>query len=203
MKGNAVACPTRTGGENRALEDAPGQNAAVDATTVVRREYAFTLSDSRSMQEEAADVRCSLSGYRLNSEDERMEQANVVAITAINEAEALQAAREFAAVLAETPEYEAFDRAQARLWRDAAAQEAIRAFQQRQQSLRTMMMLGAVSDADRNDLQHLQREMLAQPTVQAYVEAQEQLSSLCQQAAKVISDVIGLRFAASCGPGCC
>lgn len=129
-----------------------------------------------------------------------MEQAGVVTISGIAEAEALQMARQFAAVLAETPEYEAFDRAQARLRRDAVAQEAIRAFQQRQQSLRMTVMLGALSEADRNDLQ---REMLAQPTVQAYLEAQERLSSLSQEAAKIISDVIGLSFAASCGPGCC
>lgn len=139
----------------------------------------------------------------LNTEEECMEQAGVVTISGIAEAEALQMARQFAAVLAETPEYEAFDRAQARLRRDAVAQEAIRAFQQRQQSLRMTVMLGALSEADRNNLQHLQREMLAQPTVQAYLEAQERLSSLSQEAAKIISDVIGLSFAASCGPGCC
>ena len=116
---------------------------------------------------------------------------------------ALQAAREFAAVLAETAEYQAFDQAQLRLRRDAAAQAAIRAFQERQQSLQLMLMLGALSEADRHDLQRLQREMLAQPTVQAYVEAQEQLSLLCQEVAGLISEVIGLSFAASCGPGCC
>jgi len=46
----------------------------------------------------------------------------------ISEADALQAAREFAIVLGETPEYQAFDEAQFRLRRDPAAQEAIRAF---------------------------------------------------------------------------
>lgn len=116
---------------------------------------------------------------------------------------ALQAARKFAAVLAETPQYQAFDEAQLQLRRDAAAQAAIRAFQERQQSLQLMLMLGALSEADRQDLQRLQREMLAQPTVQAYVEAQERLSLLCQEVAGLISEVIGLSFAASCGPGCC
>ena len=117
--------------------------------------------------------------------------------------EALQAAREFAAVLAETPGYQAFDQAQLRLRRDPAAQEAIRAFQERQQSLQMMLMLGALSQADRHDLQRLQREMLAQPAVRSYVESQEQLSLLCQEVAALISEVIGLSFAASCGPGCC
>lgn len=132
-----------------------------------------------------------------------MRQTSSVSMTEISEAEALQAAREFAAVLAETPEYQAFDQAQLRLRRDAAAQAAIRAFQERQQSLQLMLMLGALSEADRQDLQRLQHEMLAQPTVQAYVEAQERLSLLCQEVAGLISEVIGLSFAASCGPGCC
>ncbi len=132
-----------------------------------------------------------------------MWQVSSVRMAEVSEAEALQAAREFAAVLAETPGYQAFDEAQLRLRRDPAAQEAIQSFQERQQSLRMMLMLGALSEADRNDLQRLQREMLAQPTVRAYMEAQEQLSLLCQEAAGLISEVIGLSFAASCGPGCC
>ena len=132
-----------------------------------------------------------------------MWQVSSVRTAEISEAEALQAAREFAAVLAETSEYQAFDEAQLRLRRDPAAQEAIRAFQERQQSLQMMLMLGALSEADRGDLQHLQREMLAQPTVRGYVEAQEQLGLLCQEVAGLISEVVGLSFAASCGPGCC
>ncbi|MGA9350788.1 MAG: YlbF family regulator [Anaerolineae bacterium] len=132
-----------------------------------------------------------------------MWQVSSVKTAEVSEAEALQAAREFATVLAETPGYQAFDQAQLRLRRDAAAQEAIRAFQERQQSLQMMLMLGALSAADRDELQRLQRQMLAQPTVQTYVEAQEQLSLLCQEAAGLISEVIGLSFAASCGPGCC
>ncbi len=132
-----------------------------------------------------------------------MWQVSAVGTAEVSDSEALQAAREFAAVLAETPEYQAFDEAQLRLRRDPAAQEAIRAFQERQQSLQMMLMLGALSEADRDNLQRLQREMLAQPTVRGYVEAQERLSLLCQEVASLISEVIGLSFAASCGPGCC
>lgn len=132
-----------------------------------------------------------------------MWQVSSVRMAEVSEAEALQAAREFAAMLAATPGYQAFDQAQLRLRRDAAAQEAIQSFQERQQSLQMMLMLGALSEADRHELQRLQREMLAQPTVRAYVEAQEQLSLLCQEVTGLISEVIGLSFAASCGPGCC
>jgi len=121
----------------------------------------------------------------------------------VMENEALQAARQFAAVLAETPEYQAFDEAQFRLRQDAAAQEAIRAFQEKQQALGWQLQFGLIGDAEREELRRLQQAMLAQPVVRGYVEAQERLGLLCQEAAGLISEVIGLSFAASCGPGCC
>jgi len=121
----------------------------------------------------------------------------------ITEADALLAAQEFAEVLAETPEYRAFDVAERRLRQDPAAQAAIRAFQEKQQALGWQLQFGLVEDAKRQELQQLQRAMVAQPTVQAYVEAQERLTLLCQDVAGLISETIGLNFAASCGSGCC
>ena len=120
----------------------------------------------------------------------------------ISEDQALQAAREFAAALAETGEYRAFEDAQLALQRDGAAQEAIRAFQEKQQALGWGLRLGLVDEADREALRRLEQAMLALPTVQAYVEAQEGLSRLCAELAGLISDTIGLDFAAGCGPGC-
>lgn len=121
----------------------------------------------------------------------------------VMENEALQAARELAAVLAGTPEYQAFDEAQLRLRQDAAAQEAIRAFQEKQQALGWQLQFGLIGDAEREELRRLQQAMLAQPVVRGYIEAQERLGLLCQEVAGLISEVIGLSFAASCGPGCC
>jgi len=121
----------------------------------------------------------------------------------VSQNEALQAAREFAAVLAETPEYQAFDEAQFRLRRDPAAQAAIRAFQEKQQALGWQLQFGLIGDAEREELRRQQQAMLAQPVVRGYVEAQERLGLLCQEVAGLISEVIGLSFAASCGPGCC
>ncbi len=132
-----------------------------------------------------------------------MWQPSEVQTFVISEVEALQAAREFAAVLAETREYQAFDQAQLRLRRDPFAQEAIRAFQEKQQALGWQVRYGLMSDAEREELRQLQQEMLAQPAVRTYVQAQERLSLLCQEVAGLVSEVIGLNFAASCGPGCC
>ena len=120
----------------------------------------------------------------------------------INEDQALEAAREFAAALAETVEYQAFEQAQLALQRDGAAQGAIRAFREKQQALGWELRFGLVADADRDGLKVLEQATLAQPTVQAYVEAQERLSVLCGELVDLISGAIGLDFAAGCGPGC-
>ena len=120
----------------------------------------------------------------------------------ISEDQALDAAREFAAALAETAEYRAFDEAQVALRRDQVAQDAIRAFQDKQQALSWKLRLGLVADAEQQELQRLEQAMLALPAVQAYVQAQEALSRLCGELAGLISDAIRLDFAGVCGPGC-
>lgn len=132
-----------------------------------------------------------------------MWQASSVATAEISEAEALQAAREFAAALADTPAYQAFDQAQIRMRRDPAAQTALRAFQEKQQDLAWQLQFGLANAAEREDLRRLQQAMLAQPAMRDYMEAQEQLAVMCREVAGLISEVIGLNFAASCGPGCC
>ncbi len=120
----------------------------------------------------------------------------------ISEDHALEAAREFASALAETAEYQAFDEAQTELRRDAAAQAAIRAFRKKQEALGWQLRAGLVGDDERAELRRLEQAMLAWPTVQAYVQAQERLSVLCRELADLISSVIGLEIAACCGPGC-
>ena len=131
-----------------------------------------------------------------------MSEGTMTSVT-IGEGQALQAAREFAAALAETAEYRAFDEAQVALRRDQVAQDAIRAFQDKQQALGWGLRLGLVTDAERQELQRLEQAMLALPTVQAYMRAQEELSRLCGELAGLISDAIRLDFAGGCGPGCC
>jgi len=120
----------------------------------------------------------------------------------ISEEQAMEAAREFAAALAETTEYQAFEQAQMALQRNEAAQEAIGAFRDRQQALAWQIRFGLASDTERQELQQLEQAMLALPAVQAYIQAQEELSRLCSELAGVISNTIGLDFAGGCGPGC-
>ncbi|MGC9336247.1 MAG: YlbF family regulator [Anaerolineae bacterium] len=121
----------------------------------------------------------------------------------VTEGEALEAARELAAAVARAAAYQAFDRAQSQMRRDPEAQSAIRTFQEKQQDLAWQVQFGLVGKDGRQELERLQQAMLAKPVVRHYVEAQEELSQLCQEVSELISEVIGLSFAASCGPGCC
>jgi len=114
-----------------------------------------------------------------------------------------QSARDFAAALAETPQFKAFEEATLRLHGDPDAQRAMDAYQSKHQSLQMMLMLNAVSDADKAELQRLHREFVTQPSIAAYAQAQADLMAVCQAAADWLSEAIGLNFAAVCGPGCC
>ncbi|NTU61861.1 MAG: YlbF family regulator, partial [Chloroflexi bacterium] len=89
-----------------------------------------------------------------------------------------QAAHDFAAALAETPQFKACEGATARLNHDTAAQRAIDAFQAKQESLQALLLLNAVSDADRAELQRLQNTFSSTPAVVAYAQAQADLMTI-------------------------
>ncbi len=113
------------------------------------------------------------------------------------------ASHAFAQALAESPEFQAFEQTGERLGQDETAQKAIIAFQNKQQSLQMMQMLNAVSREDQVELERLRKAFMEQASVMAYLKAQEDLNLLCQAAANVLSERVGLSFTAACGPGCC
>jgi cell fate (sporulation/competence/biofilm development) regulator YlbF (YheA/YmcA/DUF963 family) len=113
------------------------------------------------------------------------------------------AARDFAAALAETLQFKAFEQAAYAFRQDKTAQKAMQAFQEKQQSLRALLMLNALSVEQRNELQSLENAFLNQPVVQEYFAAQAALASLCQDLGDRISESIGLNYAAACGVSCC
>jgi cell fate (sporulation/competence/biofilm development) regulator YlbF (YheA/YmcA/DUF963 family) len=113
------------------------------------------------------------------------------------------AARDFAAALSETPQFKAFERAYEALNKDTVAHQALSAYQTKVKSLRALLMLNAVGEAERAELDRLKNDYVTRPTVQAYAAAETELTSLCQQTAGMISEAIGLNYAASCGASCC
>lgn len=122
---------------------------------------------------------------------------------ASTETEVRAAIRALAEALADSEAFRAYEQAAEQLRLDEAAQQAIGAFQSKQQSLQMMLRLNAVSAEDRAELERLQQAFLAQPSVAAYLQAQENLTMVCQAINDVIAQRIDLNFAAACGPGCC
>jgi len=114
-----------------------------------------------------------------------------------------QAASDFAAALADTPQFKAFEAAGERLRHDEAAQQAMEAFQTKQNSLQALLMLNAVSSEEQAELEQLRNAFLAEASVVAYLQAEADLRAVCQATADVLSQDVGLNFAAACASGCC
>ena len=113
------------------------------------------------------------------------------------------AARGFATALAETPQFKAFEQAYEAFKNDIAAHQSLSAYQDKAKSLRAVLMLNAVSETERAELESLKNDYMTRPTVQAYAAAEAELTALCQQTAGMISEAIGLNYAAACGASCC
>lgn len=114
-----------------------------------------------------------------------------------------RAARDLAAEFAETPEFKAFERAYVRFRDDERAQEAVWAYQQQQSSLQTLFMLNAVDAEQRAELERLRDAWMAEPSVKDYLASQASLSALSQAIDQLLSERVGLSFAAACRPSCC
>ena len=112
-------------------------------------------------------------------------------------------ARDFAAALAETPQFKAFEQAAERFRQDQTAQQALGAYQEKQISSRALLMLNALSTEQRAELESLQSAFVNQPGVQEYFKAQTEFATLCQTLGDAISESIGLNYAAACGVSCC
>ncbi len=120
----------------------------------------------------------------------------------INE-QVTNAVKLFAQTLAETPEFETFEERFMVFKHDPVAQQAVRLFQEKQRSLQMMQQLGMLEQNELDELKHLRELMMSQPSVQAYVDAQNALMLLCQTATQELSATIGLDFANACTSSSC
>ena len=114
-----------------------------------------------------------------------------------------QAARDFAAVLAESPQFKTYELAAYTFRKDQAAQLAMLAFQQKHQSLRSLIMLNALSVEQNDELERLRCAFVDQLVVQEYFSAEAGLAALCQVLGDTISESIGLNYTAACAAACC
>ncbi len=114
-----------------------------------------------------------------------------------------QAVHDFAAVLAETPEFKAFEQAALAVHQDTSAEQALTAFQAKYEPLQALLRLNAVSAEDQAELERLRQAYLSLPTVKAYAQAEAELVAVCQAAGDLLSRHLGVDFAAICTSGCC
>jgi cell fate (sporulation/competence/biofilm development) regulator YlbF (YheA/YmcA/DUF963 family) len=115
----------------------------------------------------------------------------------------LSAARDFAAVLAETPQFQSFEQAAERFRQDQTAQQAMEAYREKQIDLRPLLMLNALSAEQTAELECLKNVFVNQPVVHEYFKSQTALATLCQALGDTLSESIGLNYAAACGVSCC
>ena len=115
----------------------------------------------------------------------------------------MQAAKQFAETLGDTSQFREFEQSYLDFRQDTKAQSAIREFQKKQASLKALLMLNAVSDEERQELQRLQDRFYHQPSVLRYTKAQEELVTICQDIGDNLSKAIGLDYGASCKTGGC
>lgn len=114
-----------------------------------------------------------------------------------------QATRDFAAALAMSPEFKRVEEAAAVLQDDAGARQVMLAYQEKQQALQAVLLLGALSAGEQAELETLRQSYLEEPVVAAYLRAQDELRALCQQTGAALSMYIDFDFAAACAGGCC
>jgi len=112
-------------------------------------------------------------------------------------------ARDFAAALAETPQFKAFEQVAERFRQDQAAQQAMQAYEEKQISWRALLMLSALSAEQQAELDELHSAFVNRPVVAEYFKAQTEFATLCQTLGDALSESIGLNYAAACGASCC
>lgn len=113
------------------------------------------------------------------------------------------AARRFAGAIAETATYRSFEEASVRFSNDEHAREAYQAFQARQRELQPMIMLGAASEEQKAELDQMYQAFMSEHSASSLLDAQASLAALCSQLDVVLSQRLGIPFAATCSPGCC
>lgn len=115
----------------------------------------------------------------------------------------MEAAKQFAKVLGDTPQFREFEQSYIDYRSDTEAQSAIEQFQKKQASLKALLMLNAVSEEDQQEMKRLQDQFYHQPSVLRYTKAQEELKVICQEIGDLLSKGIGLDYGASCKTGGC
>ena len=115
----------------------------------------------------------------------------------------IQSARFLTQALTETQQYHDFEESYKNFREDPEAQKTYNTLKQKQEALRMVMMLNALSDEERAELEKLEKQFLQNKAVMRYLAAQETLIQTCQQIGDILTEAAGLDFGAACRVGGC
>lgn len=116
-----------------------------------------------------------------------------------------EATKRFALGIAQTPEYEEYEAAANAYSEDQEARELLQRFQSAQQRAQMFGAWGGASGGNEEDLEALQAEVMANPTLARYFASQEALVKVLQETNSYMADKLGFDFAELTKPagGCC
>ncbi len=118
---------------------------------------------------------------------------------------AFEAARSLARSIGDCAVFRRFEVAQEALAADKDTRRKLQEFQSRRQTLRMLGMWGGADPEQEQAIDREWQQLSNIPSLQAYMQAQEELKSLLQEVAARISQASGIDYGAACAPavGCC
>lgn len=118
---------------------------------------------------------------------------------------ATQAARSFVKAITATASYQAFEQAQNRLNTDEEACKMLNALEAAEQRARLSSSWGGLPKRENQKLELLREETYKQPTILAFIEAQNELIEELRELNQYMTENLGFDFADMTKPqtGCC
>lgn len=109
----------------------------------------------------------------------------------------------FSSAFSSSQEYKNYETAYSRMNQDAAAQNDLASYRQKQQEINLAFRQNGNREKALAELEKLEKDLLKNSVIADFIKAQEVLMDLCTEAGTILSKNIGLDYAAVCGPSCC
>lgn len=109
----------------------------------------------------------------------------------------------FSSAFSSSQEYKNYETTYSRMNQDAAAQNDLASYRQKQQEINLAFRQNGNREKALAELEKLEKDLLKNSVIADFIKAQEVLMDLCTEAGTILSKNIGLDYAAVCGPSCC
>lgn len=117
----------------------------------------------------------------------------------------VRASRSLAKAIVETANFKDFERAQDRMGTDPEAREMLKALEIAEQKAQRAASWGGLPKSESKNLENLREETFKQPTILAFLNAQNGLVAELQELNQYMTEKLGIDFADMTKPqtGCC